>query len=135
MGKKWGGVDQCPACLKSVYPLNRVFAADRKAFCKGCIQCQVKGCQNELTERGIHKHDGFNVCDKCHEEFYAPKAYGPPAGGESLDEARAREAREKAERERKLREIEEMRRRGGNKDDLALPGCIKIAETVMIMSL
>ena len=24
---------------------------------------------------------------------------------------------------------------GGNKDDLALPGCIKIAETVMIMSL
>ena len=24
MGKKWGGVDQCPACLKSVYPLNRV---------------------------------------------------------------------------------------------------------------
>ena len=71
---------------------------------------QVKGCQNELTERGMHKHDGhyilyhisiyyiawripilcggeivfyktnfplnkigFVICDKCNEEFYAPK--------------------------------------------------------------
>ena len=115
---------------------------------------QVKGCQNELTERGMHKHDGhyisiyyiawwipsfcgggeivfyktnfplnkigFVICDKCNEEFYAPKvnfsdecfailalimikkilkimfctqtqSYGPPAGGESLEERRMRE--------------------------------------------
>ena len=35
--------------------------------------------------------------------------YGPPAGGETLEEARLREKRELEERERRLREIEEMR--------------------------
>ena len=82
--------------------------------------------RNELTTRGMHKHEGYNFCDDCHETLYEPKVriylpicylqeykscqeYGPPPGMESLDERRARLAREQEERERKLKEIEEKK--------------------------
>ena len=33
--------------------------------------------RNELTERGIHKHEEggktYNFCDRCHEEHYDPR--------------------------------------------------------------
>jgi len=130
----WGGVERCPACEKSVYPTDRVYAADRKAFHQKCIQCQVRGCRNQLTAKGIHKHEGYNFCDRCHEQLYDPRNYGPKPGSETMEEARLREAREKAERERKLREIEEMRSKqaNGGGDDFSLPGCMKIAELVEI---
>merc|ERR1719422_898017 len=69
---KWGGTEVCPACNGNVYPNNRVYAADRKAFCKQCIKCQVQGCPNELTERTIFKHEGYNFCEKCHEGIIDP---------------------------------------------------------------
>ena len=28
---------------------------------------------NQLTARGIHKHEGYNFCSHCHETLYAPK--------------------------------------------------------------
>merc|ERR1719219_848983 len=40
---------KCPICSKSVYPLDQVFAADRKPFHKSCIGCQTRGCPNQLT--------------------------------------------------------------------------------------
>ena len=59
--KKWGNVPKCPACKsifrknkklkisregkKSVYPLEQVYAADRKPFHKGCIKCAMDGCR------------------------------------------------------------------------------------------
>jgi len=102
---RWGGNDLCPGCHKTVYPTDRVYAADRKPFHKKCVQCQVKNCRNELTEKGIHRHDGINCCDRCNEQL----GLGP--GGESLDTARNRMAQEKAAREARIQEIEEMRRR------------------------
>ena len=42
MTGKWGSVPRCPACDKSVYPVEQVFAADRKPFHRGCINCQVR---------------------------------------------------------------------------------------------
>ena len=45
MSGKWGAVPKCPACDKSVYPVEQVFAADRKPFHRSCIQCQVRGCR------------------------------------------------------------------------------------------
>ena len=45
MTGKWGSVPKCPACDKSVYPVEQVFAADRKPFHRGCINCQVRGCR------------------------------------------------------------------------------------------
>jgi len=92
--------------------------------------------RNQLTAKGIHKHEGYNFCDRCHEQLYDPRNYGPKPGTETLEEARLREAREKAERERKLREIEEMRAKqaNGSADDFSLPGCMKIAELVEINS-
>merc|ERR1711915_162401 len=106
----WGKVVKCPACDKTVYPMEQVFAADRKVFHKSCIKCQVQGCSNELTERGLHKHDGYNFCDSCHETYYDPRSYGVPEGGESIEERRLREKKEKEERERKEREMERLRK-------------------------
>ena len=45
-GKKWGAAPQCPACKKTVYPLEQVFAADRKPFHKQCIRCSYEGCRS-----------------------------------------------------------------------------------------
>ena len=65
-----------------------------------------------MYDRGFHKSpEGHNICEHCFEQFYQPKHYGPPPGGESLEERRMREAREAEERERKLREIEARRGR------------------------
>ena len=70
---------------------------------------QVRGCNNQMTAKGLHKHEGYNFCDWCHETLYAQREYGPGPGGETIEERRAREQRELEERERRLREIEEMR--------------------------
>ena len=43
MTGKWGSVPKCPACDKSVYPVEQIFAADRKPFHRGCINCQARG--------------------------------------------------------------------------------------------
>ena len=64
-----------------------------------------------MTAKGLHKHEGYNFCDWCHESFYEQREYGPGPGGETIEERRAREQRELEERERRLREIEEMRNR------------------------
>ena len=64
-----------------------------------------------MTARGLHKHEGYNFCDWCHETLYAQREYGPGPGGETIEERRLREQRELEERERRLREIEEMRNR------------------------
>ena len=69
----------------------------------------MRGCSNQMTARGLHKHEGYNFCDWCHETLYAQREYGPGPGGETIEERKAREQREQEERERRLREIEEMR--------------------------
>ena len=48
MGKKWGGVDQCPACLKSVYPLNRVRSKLPLAVVGVCLLDQESWYQVDL---------------------------------------------------------------------------------------
>merc|ERR1711974_45524 len=131
--KKWGSGSRCPACDKTVYPNEQIFAADRKAWHKGCIHCAVRGCRNELFDRGMNKTvDGQNICDHCYEEMYDPRHYGPPPGMESLEERRLREAREAEERERKLREIEAMRGRKSSFGSCPQVYCMKITETVSV---
>merc|ERR1712192_135294 len=88
---KYGGVDKCPACQKSVYPMEKVYAADRTVFHKKCIQCQVDCCNNDLTTKGIHQHEGYNFCARCHEEIYDPRVYEPEPGRETPEEKRLRE--------------------------------------------
>ena len=28
---------------------------------------------NQLTAKGLHKHEGYNFCDRCHEQLYDPR--------------------------------------------------------------
>merc|ERR1711909_50397 len=94
------------------YPGEVVYAADRKSFHKGCITCQVRGCGNELTERGLFKHEGYNVCGQCYE---------------TLDERRRRLAREQEEREKRMEELKAQRNKD-NFGDIPQIYCMKIAE-------
>jgi len=133
LGKKWGGAPSCPACNRTVYPAEAVFAADRKSFHKQCIRCAVRGCSNELTKRGMQTTEsGERICQECWEQKYKPRQYGPPPGGETIAERRAREEQEAREREQKLREIEAMRGRKSSFGECPQVFCINIAQTCEI---
>ena len=32
---------------------------------------------NQLTAKGLHKHEGYNFCDRCHEQLYDPRVLHP----------------------------------------------------------
>jgi len=133
MPGKWGAVPKCPVCDKAVYPVEQVFAADRKPFHRQCIHCQVRGCSNQLTARGMHDHEGYKFCDMCHETLYAQRMYGPGPGGETIEERRLREAKEAAERERRIKEIDEMRNKKPEEEDaMSSFHMLKIKQTVAI---
>ena len=44
VGPKWGSGNRCPACDKTVYPMEQAIAADRRPFHANCLKCQMKGC-------------------------------------------------------------------------------------------
>jgi len=103
----WGSAPKCPACDRTVYPMEQVIAADRKPFHAKCIGCQMQGCRAELTERGLHRYEGFNICTNCHDSIFRNRTYGPGEGGETLEQKKAREEAERLaaeERERAKRE-------------------------------
>jgi len=103
----WGSAPKCPACSRTVYPMEQVIAADRKPFHAKCIGCQMQGCRAELTERGLHRYEGFNICTNCHDSIFRNRTYGPGEGGETLEQKKAREEAERLaaeERERAKRE-------------------------------
>lgn len=136
----WGGAPKCPGCERSVYPMDQVIAADRKPFHNRCIRCQMFGCGNELTARSIHKYEGVNICEKCHENIYRNKVWGPPDGAESIEERRKREeeerlAREQAERSKRERKCMECDKKTFPEDSSELSpgqyyhkGCMKCRE-------
>ena len=33
--------------------------------------------RNDLTARSLHKYEGYNICDRCHENIFINKSYGP----------------------------------------------------------
>jgi len=105
----WGGAPKCPGCERTVYPMDAITAADRKQFHHKCIRCQMFGCGNELTARTLHKYEGCNICNRCHEDVYKNKTWGPVEGQETLEERRKREEAERKERERAAKAKKERR--------------------------
>merc|ERR1711962_795748 len=73
----WGGAPKCLGCQTTVYPMEQAIAADRKPFHTRCLRCQMFGCSNDLTARTLFKYEGYNICDKCHDNIYKNKEYGP----------------------------------------------------------
>ena len=118
----------------------QVFSADRRAFHNRCITCQVRtstiwrqssklnsqldkfvwapdlddqvrGCGNQMTGDGVHKHEGFNFCTQCHNKHFGRQVsftkifiaaflfsihfqmYGVPPGAETIEEQALREVR------------------------------------------
>jgi len=136
----WGGAPKCPACDRSVYPVEQIIAADRRPFHPQCIKCQMQGCGNDLTARGLHKYEGYNICDRCHEMIFINKTYGPAEGMETAEERKRREeeerlARERAEKAKRDRLCPECSKKTFDNDSEMLApdlyyhrGCIKCSE-------
>jgi len=99
--KTWGAppAPSCPVCGRAVYPVDQVFAADRSKFHKSCIECGVKGCQNKLTARGLHRVGGIILCTRCYQDRDKEKKVELPAQKvETAEETKLREAREMKEK-------------------------------------
>jgi len=115
-------------------------AADRKPFHANCLRCQMKGCSNDLTARTLHKYEGYNICEKCHEMIFIQKNYGPAEGAETAEERARREeeerlARERAEKAKRERLCPECcKKTFDNDSEMLAPdiyyhrGCIKCSE-------
>merc|ERR1712045_41909 len=102
-----------------------------------CIGCQMQGCRAELTERGLHRYEGFNICTNCHDSIFRNRTYGPGEGGETLEQKKAREEaerlaaeeRERAKRERRCPECGNKTWRGlrnAGRRPLLPPGLYKV---------
>jgi len=136
----WGGAPKCPACDRTVYPMDQIVAADRKPFHARCIQCQMIGCGADLTARSLKHYEGYVICEKCYDSLLHEKVYGPGEGQESIDERRRREeeerlARERAEKSRKERRCMECDKKTFPDDSEELApgffyhkGCMKCKE-------
>lgn len=75
--------------------------------------------RNDLTARSLHKYEGYNICDKCHESIFIHKSYGPAEGMETSEERKRREeeerlARERAEKAKRERLCPECSKRVGH---------------------
>ena len=64
---------------------------------------------NDLTARSIHKYEGYNICEKCHENIFINKSYGPADGMESMEERKKRLEEERLARERAEKRKRERR--------------------------
>ena len=70
----------------------------------------MRGCGNQMTGDGVHKHEGFNFCTHCHNSHFGRQVsfakiliaaflfsihfqmYGVPPGAETIEEQALREA-------------------------------------------
>lgn len=106
--KSWGApaAPICPGCGRSVYPVDRVFGADRRHFHKSCIDCGVKGCQNKLTAKGLHKVGGLNLCSGCYnQQNRAQKVMEDIKKVEDIKQNEAKEMQERMKREEAMLEL------------------------------
>merc|ERR1719495_2067105 len=56
--------------------------------------------ENDLTARSLHRYEGYNICDRCHESIFINKTYGPAEGAMTVEERKKREEEERLARER-----------------------------------
>ena len=56
--------------------------------------------RNDLTARSLHKYEGYNICDRCYENIFINKNYGPAEGQESMEDRKKRLEEERLARER-----------------------------------
>ena len=83
------------------------------------VKFTVTMFRNDLTARSLHKYEGYNICDKCHESIFIHKSYGPAEGMETSEERKRREeeerlARERAEKAKRERLCPECSKRVGH---------------------
>merc|ERR1712038_1131115 len=89
-------------------PLAQVFAADRKPFHKSCINCQTRGCPNQLTVRGMHRINGLVVCSSC-EQRANPPVYAPVPYKETAEDVAMKEMIRKKKEEAPKKIMAEMK--------------------------
>jgi len=68
---KWGqGLvsSGCPVCLRSVYPMEAVMAADRTPYHKYCLKCNE--CGRKLDIGNLNEHEKLLYCGSCYQVLF-----------------------------------------------------------------
>merc|ERR1711934_217808 len=71
---KWGqglgssGSSGCPVCLRSVFPMEAVMAADRTPYHKYCLKCNE--CGRKLEIANMNEHEKLLFCGSCYQVLF-----------------------------------------------------------------
>merc|ERR1712055_719601 len=68
---KWGqgfGSSGCPVCLRSVFPMEAVMAADRTPYHKYCLKCNE--CGRKLEIANLNEHEKSLYCSSCYQVLF-----------------------------------------------------------------
>jgi len=58
----------CPVCLRSVYPMEAVMAADRTPYHKYCLKCNE--CGRKLDIGNLNEHEKLLYCSSCYQVLF-----------------------------------------------------------------
>jgi len=65
---KWGSSAACPLCLRSVFPMEAVYAADRTPYHKFCLKCTA--CGRKLDMKNLNEHEKLLYCCSCYQALF-----------------------------------------------------------------
>ena len=69
-----GGAGRIPVCQGCGTAIRGPFVlAMDKQWCPGCFVCANPGCSRPLIDIGFVEEEGALCCEKCYEQFMAPK--------------------------------------------------------------
>uniref|UniRef100_A0ACB8G3N7 Cysteine and glycine-rich protein 3 n=1 Tax=Sphaerodactylus townsendi TaxID=933632 RepID=A0ACB8G3N7_9SAUR len=71
--KKFGDVDKCPRCNKSVYAAEKIMGGG-KPWHKTCFRCAF--CGKSLESTNVTDKDGEIYCKVCYAKNFGPKGIG-----------------------------------------------------------
>ncbi|KAH1171961.1 hypothetical protein KIL84_007579 [Mauremys mutica] len=71
--KKFGDVDKCPRCGKSVYAAEKIMGGG-KPWHKTCFRCAF--CGKSLESTNVTDKDGEIYCKVCYAKNFGPKGIG-----------------------------------------------------------
>merc|ERR1711953_861268 len=70
MGRPGQGLSSpaCPCCLRSVFPMEAIMAADRTPYHKHCLKCNE--CGRKLEIANLNEHEKKLYCCSCYQALF-----------------------------------------------------------------
>merc|ERR1712055_1081156 len=128
---KWGqglASSGCPVCLRSVFPMEAVMAADRTPYHKYCLKCNE--CGRKLEIANLNEHEKSLYCSSCYQVLF--RAHSDKKETLKLEAESEYRRREEAVLATKRVMAERARADAEARQRDGIQTYVKIAETVAI---